>query len=277
MQNKISKQEIKALKKAAKEMRKYIFSMIVSAHASHIGSAYSVIDILVYLYKHFLHINPAHLDNPERDRFILSKGWGISALYSVLASRGFFSKKLLPGYCTDGSKLIGCATRNGIPGIEATTGSMGHGLPLGVGMALAGKRQKRKYRTVVIISDGECDEGSTWEASLIAGHHKLSNLIVFIDYNGWQSFGRTKDILLLDPLADKWRAFNWHVQEIDGHDFRQIYTATLPSSLAKNKPNVIIAHTVKGKGLSLLEDRNEWHYQTPREKEIQQAREEGLL
>lgn len=265
------------LEKIAKEVRKLTISMIVKAHASHIASSYSNVEILVYLYEKVLRINPRKPNNPNRDRFILSKGWGVSSLYAILAQKGFFSKKLLEEYCTDGSKLIGGSTRNGVPGIEATTTSMGHGLPIGVGMALAGKLQEKDFRVYVIISDGECDEGSTWEAFLIGAHHKLNNLTVFIDYNKWQSFGRIKDVLNLEPLAKKLTAFNWHVQEIDGHDFSQLEKAMKTSSLAKDKPNVIIAHTVKGKGLSTIEDKNEWHYQTPREKEIAEAKEKGLL
>lgn len=263
--------------KKAKEIRKSVISMIIKAHASHIGSSYSTVEILVFLYQNVLRINPKKPLDPDRDRFILSKGWGISTLYAVLADHGFFSKKLLLDYCKDGSKLLGGSTRNGVPGVEATTTSMGHGLPIGVGMALAGKLRKKEYKVVVIISDGECDEGSVWESILIAAHHKLNNLIVLVDYNKWQSFGRIKDVLNLEPLTDKFRAFNWHVQEIDGHDFEQLEKAFLTKSLAKDKPNVIVAHTTKGKGLSSIEDKNEWHYQTPREKEIAEAKEKGLL
>ena len=267
----------KELEKIAKEVRKLTISMIVKAHASHIASSYSTIEILVYLYEKVLRIDPRKPLDPNRDRFILSKGWGVSSLYAILAEKGFFSEKLLEEYCIDGSKLIGGSTRNGVPGIEATTTSMGHGLPIGVGMALAGKLQKKDYKVYVVISDGECDEGSTWESFLIGAHHKLNNLIVFIDYNKWQSFGRIKDVLNLEPIAEKLKAFNWHVQEIDGHDFGQLESALQRKSLAKDKPNIIIAHTIKGKGLSTIEDKNEWHYQTPREKEIAEAKEKGLL
>ena len=167
----------------AKEIRRTILRMIVSAHASHIASAYSIVEILTYLYNSVLNVDPTSPLDPDRDRFILSKGWGIAALYTVLSRKNFFEQDLLDTYCKDGSKLIGIGTLNGLPGIEATTGSMGHGLPIGVGIALALKRQKRKSRVFVLISDGECDEGSTWEAVLQAGHHKLDNLTVIIDYN----------------------------------------------------------------------------------------------
>jgi transketolase len=263
----MTKKDNLELEKVAHEVRKLTISMIVKAHASHIASSYSIVEMLVYLYEKVLIINPKKPTDPERDRFILSKGWGISSVYAMLAIKGFFSKKSLGEYCTDGSKFIGGSTRNGIPGVEATTTSMGHGFPIGVGIALAGKLQRKKYRVFVIISDGELDEGSTWESMLIASHHKLNNLIVLVDYNKWQSFGRIKDVLNIEPLADKFKAFNWNVREIDGHDFNDIEKALASKSLANDKPNIIIAHTIKGKG----------HYQTPREKEQSEAKEKGLL
>lgn len=262
------------LETKAKNIRKTILEMIVSSHASHIASSYSVVDLLVYLYEEVLKINPRKPLEPNRDRFILSKGWGASALYSVLANKGFFDLKLLKTHCKDGSKLIGTTTRNGLPGIEATTGSMGHGLPIGVGMAIAAKIQKRNYHIFVLMSDGECDEGSTWEAALQAGHHQLDNLIVIIDYNKWQSFGKVKDILDLEPLREKWKAFKWNVSEIDGHDFNAIHNTFSKIPFSKNKPSLIIANTIKGKGVSVFENRNEWHYKTPTEKEIEIAKKE---
>lgn len=274
---KLNKKIITALQNEALDIRRTILQMILSAHASHIASSYSAVELLVYLYEKVLYINSDNPQDPDRDRFILSKGWGISALYAVLAHKGFFHKDLLKDYCIDGSKLIGIATRNGIPGIEATTGSMGHGLPLGVGIAKALKLQKRSSKVYVLVSDGECDEGSTWEGILIGGHHKLDNLTVIIDYNKWQSFGRIKDVINLDPLKDKWTAFNWYAQEINGHNFEEIETAFKKINYIKNKPSVIIAHTIKGKGLSAIEDENEWHYKTPREKEIEIAKKEGLI
>jgi transketolase len=262
------------LQKKAKEIRRTVLSMIVAAHASHIASSYSIVELLVYLYGEVLRVDPKIPEASGRDRFILSKGWGISALYAILAKKGFFKHELLKTYCQDGSKMIGIATRNGIAGIEATTGSMGHGLPIGVGMAIAGKLQKKRHRVFVLISDGECDEGSTWEAILQAGHHKLDNLVVIIDYNKWQSFGRIRDVLDLEPLSKKWLAFKWAVLEIDGHNFEEIDKAFSKIPCEKNKPSVIIAHTIKGKGVSVLQDRNEWHYKTPTEKEIEIAKKE---
>lgn len=266
--------QFSGLEGKARDIRRTVLDMIVRAHASHISSSYSIVELLVYLYEKVLHLDPRKPLNPDRDRFILSKGWGISALYTVLAKHGFFPKHKLSTYCNDGSKLVGIATRNGIPGIEATTGSMGHGLPIGVGMALAGKLQKRRYRVFVLISDGECDEGSTWEAVLQAGHHRLDNLVVIVDYNKWQSFGRIKDILDLEPLADKFKSFRWSVKTINGHNFNEIARSLSKIPFSKGKPSIVIANTVKGKGVSVLENRNEWHYRTPTEHEIEIAQKE---
>lgn len=262
------------LEDIARKMRLVVLGIIYRAHASHIGSAYSVMDLLVYLYEKILRINPLEPFAPDRDRFILSKGWGVSALYSVLNHKKIIDDTFLPSYCKDGSPYIGIATRNGTPGMEATTGSMGHGLPVGVGIALAGKLKKEKYRVIVVIGDGELDEGSTWEAILQASHFKLDNLTVIVDANGWQSYGRTKDVLNLGSISDKFSSFGWSTKNINGHDFSEIEDAfhTLPFS--ENKPSVVIAKTIKGKGVSVFEDRNEWHYQTPREKEMTIAMEE---
>lgn len=173
--------------------------------------------------------------------------------------------------------MIAMTTINDIPGIEASTGSAGHGLPIGAGMAMAMKLKKIDRRVYVIIGDGECDEGSIWETALIASHQKLNNLVAIIDYNKWQSFGRTNEILNLEPLKEKWQAFNWQVIEIDGHNFNEIDLAIKKSHLSKNKPTIIIAHTIKGKGLSIIEDNNDYHYKTPREKELIVAKREGLI
>lgn len=269
-----NKFQLSQLKRKAKEVRKTILSMIVNGNASHIASAYSCTDLLVYLYNNFLQVDSSNILDPNRDRFILSKGWGVSALYALLSEKGFFSKELLEEYCKDGSKMIGIATRNGIPGIEATTGSMGHGLPIGVGMAMAGKLQEKNYRVVVMISDGECDEGSTWEAILQGGNYNLDNLVVVVDHNKWQSFGRVEDILDLKPFLSKWESFKWSGQEIDGHNFEEMRNAFNSLPFQKGKPSVIIAHTIKGKGVSVFENRNEWHYKTPKKEEIEIAKKE---
>ncbi|MEK7464430.1 MAG: transketolase [Patescibacteria group bacterium] len=270
----MKKEEINLLKKKGKELRKRIIEMIFKARASHLGSAYSVLDILIYLYNFILKIDPKDPKNKTRDRFILSKGWGASALYAVLADRGFFSKNKLDTYCVNGSKFVGITTMSGVPGIEATTGSMGHGLPVGTGMALAGKKMKSKHRVFVVISDGELDEGSTWEAILFAGHNNLDNLIAIVDYNKWQSFGRTKEVLNIDPVPDKFLAFGWEAIEADGNNFTSLEKAFARIPLKKNKPTAIIAHTIKGKGVSFLEDRIEWHYKYPNESDLKAALKE---
>jgi len=273
----LNNKTIVGLQNEAKEIRRTVLSMIVSAHASHIAPSYSIVELLVYLYGYVLQINPKKPLDTNRDRFLLSKGWGISALYTVLARKRFFSEKKLKEYCTDGSKLIGIATFNGTPGIEASTGSIGHGLPLGIGMALGMRLQSIKKKVYVLMGDGEIDEGTTWESALIASHHKLSNLIAIIDYNKWQSFGRTNEVLNLEPLAAKWKAFGWNVLEIDGHDFQEIADAFASVAQEKSRPSMIIAHTIKGKGLSAIEDKNDYHYKTPREAELAVAKKEGLL
>lgn len=268
------KKDIMYLQEVARTVRKNVLSVICQAHASHIGSAYSVVELLVYLYEKVLRIQPKNPRAANRDRFILSKGWGVSALYAVLSYRKILNTAYLTSYCKDGSLYIGIATRNGLAGIEATTGSMGHGLPLAVGMALAAKMRHRKYRVFVIIGDGELDEGSTWEAILQGAHFKLDNLIVIVDCNGWQSFGRTRDVLNIEPLAKKFTAFGWSVKNANGHDFTDIEKAFKHIPFANNKPSVVIAKTIKGKGVSVFEDSNEWHYRTPGPKEIAIARRE---
>ena len=267
-------EQIQGLGDKAKKLRREIIQMIFKAKASHLASAYSVLDILIYLYSFVLRIDPKNPKDEERDRFILSKGWGASALYVVLADRGFFDKKELDSYCLDGSRLVGIATMSGVPGVETTTGSMGHGLSIGAGMAVAGKKLKSQRRVFVVISDGELDEGSTWEAILFSGHHHLDNLTMIVDYNGWQSFGRTKEVLNLDPLADKFLAFGWSVIEIDGNDFASLDKAFFSIPIQKGQPTAIIAHTIKGKGVSFLEDRNEWHYKCPNETDLKLALDE---
>lgn len=273
----MSNKEITDLNTVSKNIRKQILTMIVKAVASHIGPSYSIVELLVYLYEKVLRINPKKPKDPNRDIFILSKGWAISSLYSILAHKGFFDKKILDDYCIDGGKMIAMTTMNDIPGIEASTGSAGHGLPIGAGMAMAMKLKKIDRRIYVIIGDGECDEGAIWETALIASHHKLNNLVAIIDYNKWQSFGRTNEVLNLEPLKNKWEAFNWQVIEINGHNFQEIAAAINTSHHSKEKPTIIIAHTVKGKGLSAIEDNNDYHYKTPREKELIVAKKEGLI
>jgi len=247
----------------ANRIRRRVLEMICRAKSSHIGSVFSVVDVLAVLYGEILRVDPVRPDWPERDRFILSKGHACAGLYAALAERGFFPASWLEEFFADGGRLAGHATHWGVPGVEVSSGSLGHGLSLGCGMALAGKHDGLDYRVFVLLSDGECDEGSTWEAALFAPHHGLDNLVAIVDYNKIQSFGRVRDVLNLDPFAAKWESFGWRVCEIDGHDHAQIAQtlATIPRPSAK--PTCIVAHTVKGKGVSFMEDRVLWHYRCP--------------
>lgn len=252
------------------KIRAHALRMTHKANASHVGSCLSIADILAVLYSGVLRVDPARPDWADRDRFILSKGHAAAAVYAVLAECGFFPKEWLDTYCQDGSKLAGHITY-GVPGVEVSTGSLGHGLSIGCGMALAGKRDRRPYRVFVMLSDGECDEGSTWEAALFAPHHRLDNLIAIVDYNKIQSFGTVKEVLDLEPLADKWCTFRWAVREINGHDYKEIEDALTSVPFELGKPSCIITHTVKGKGVSLMENQLAWHYKSPDEEQLRQA------
>jgi transketolase len=251
-------------------IRSQTLRMVHRANASHVGSCLSMADLLAVLYGGVLRVDPAQPAWPDRDRFILSKGHGAAALYAVLAERGFFPTAWLDLHVQDGSPLLGHASHH-VPGVELSTGSLGHGLPVGCGMALAGKREEKPYRVFVLLSDGELDEGSNWEAILFAPQHHLDNLVAIVDYNKIQSFGSVKEVLDLDPLADKWRAFRWAVREIDGHDHAQIESALNSVPFEPGKPSVIIAHTVKGKGVSFMEDQLAWHYRSPNAEQLAQA------
>jgi len=261
----------KLLEEKALNIRKAIVEMCHKTNASHIGSALSCVDILVALYFSAMRIDPKKPLDKKRDRFILSKGHAATALYATLAEKGFFQKKLLQGFHCNGGTLWGHSTLGCVAGVEASTGSLGHGLSIGVGMALAAKLDKESSRVFVLLSDGECDEGSTWEAALSAGHLKLDNLVAIIDYNKLQAFGRTNEVVNLEPLAAKWGAFGFAVQECDGHDFRQLADALHAVPLQQGKPSLIIAHTVKGKGVPFMENKLEWHYKSPNEQQFKEA------
>ena len=257
--------------------RKIRYRTVRTSHLSgtpHLGSCLSCIDLLVYLYWRVLKIDPVQHDRPDRDRFILSKGHAAPALFQVLAERGFFDVERLEEYGVDGS-VFGehPPAPKYLPGIEAATGSLGHGLPMGLGMALAARITKNPYRVFAILSDGECNEGSVWESALMAAAQKVSSLTVFIDYNKWQATGRSDQVLGLAPLREKWAAFGWCASEVDGHDFEAIHQA-LENSKNDERPKVIVAHTVKGKGVSFMEDDNNWHYRIPKREEVLAAANE---
>jgi transketolase len=246
----------------ASRVRCDVLEMVYAARAAHVGSSLSVVDILSVLYADVLRVRPEEPLWPARDRLILSKGHAAAAGYAVLARSGFFGPELLGTYCENDSPLAGHLTMSAfVPGVELSTGSLGHGLPVGVGMALHAARSGASHRVFVVLSDGECDEGSTWESALLASHHHLANLCAIVDSNRIQSFGRVEDVLALEPLAEKWRAFGWDVVESDGHDhamLRQALDTPHPGG-----PRVVVAQTVKGKGVSFMEDDLAWHYRSP--------------
>lgn len=251
-------------------IRRHALRMVHRANASHIGTCLSMADLLAVLYARILRYRADEPQWPDRDRFILSKGHGAAILYAVLAECGFFPLAWLDDYARDGSPLLGHVSHH-VPGVELSTGSLGHGLSVGCGMALAGKREGRLYRVFVLLSDGELDEGSNWEAILFAPHHRLDNLVAVVDYNKIQSFGSVKEVLDLDPMSDKWRAFRWAVREIDGHDHAQIEATLAAVPFEPGKPSVVIAHTVKGKGVSFMEGQLAWHYRSPNAEQLAQA------
>ncbi len=253
----------------ARKLRANAVRMTHKARASHIGSCLSSADLLAVLYGAIMRIDPKRPSWPDRDRFLLSKGHAGAIVYAALAEMGFFPRDWLDRYCEDGSPLAGHISHHNVPGVEASTGSLGHGLSIGCGMALAARADQKDYRVFVLLSDGECDEGSVWEAVLFAGHHRLSNLTAIVDYNGIQSLGYVKDVLDLNPFGEKWRSFGWQVAEIDGHDHDAI--ARTLSSASSTAPRVIIARTIKGKGVSFMEDQLAWHYKSVSDQQLASA------
>lgn len=258
----------------AKRVRRHILDMIYRTRGPHLGPSFSCVDLLVGLYFNTLKTAPEDSENPERDRFIFSKGHASPALYAVLFERGFLSQKDMEGFAVNGGSLQQHPDYNPKRGIEVSTGSLGHGLSVGAGMAYALKKDGNPARVFVMMSDGELNEGSTWEAVLFAAHHKLDNLVLVIDYNRMQALGFTRDTLELDPLARKFAACNWAAETIDGHSFTAIFTAFDRLPPEGGKPGVIVAETVKGKGVSFMENNLYWHYCCPNDAEYAQACEE---
>ncbi len=264
--------ETKAL---AKKIRIHVLNMTSHGGSAHIGAALSIADILAVLYGGILRVDPKNPAKPDRDRFILSKGHAGAAVYATLAETGFFPIDKLKTHYQDGSDLSGHVSHKGIPGVELSTGSLGHGLNVGVGMALGAKMDAYSHRVVVLLSDGECDEGSNWEAILFASHHNLDNLVAIIDYNKIQSLAPVAETMALEPFADKWRSFGWAVKEVDGHEHQQLMGAfTELSAGGEGKPKVIIAHTTKGKGVSFMENTVLWHYRCAKGEEYDAALKE---
>ena len=263
--------ELELLERIAREIRYELIAISHRAQTAHLGGALSCVDLLVALSWTQLQIDPRKPNDPQRDRLILSKGHAVSALYAVLARRGFFPKDELLHYNEPGSRLPEQPSPGCVPGIEWATGSLGHGLGVGLGMALAGRIQQLDYAVTVVLGDGECEEGSVWEAAMLAPRLKLGRLTAIVDFNKWQATGRTDEIMAMESLRSKWEAFGWTCREIDGHDFAAL-RAALHGPRPTDVPLAIVAHTIKGKGVSFIEDDNNWHYRSPTATEVERAR-----
>lgn len=261
-----------ALPDTAKAIRRQVVQMTARSKSSHVGTCLSIVDALAVLYWRVLRIDPAAPTAPDRDRFLLSKAHGSAALYATLAARGFFPTEWLDGYYVDGGRLPGHLDKDAAPGVENSGGSLGHGLPLGVGMALAQKRAGAGARTYVLVGDGECNEGSVWEAAMLAPQLALANLTVLIDYNKIQSLGRTDEIIDQRNMVQRWGAFGWDAVELDGHDLSALEAAL--TRAPDRRPRALVLHTVKGKGVSFMEDKLLWHYRSANDAELKQALEE---
>lgn len=265
--------KLNEIKKIASILRARIIETSHKASIPHLGSCLSCVDILTALYFSVLRIDPNEPRALERDRFILSKGHGAPALFQVLAMRGFYPERWLDNYGEDGGLFAEHPPApHKLAGIEAATGSLGHGLSMGLGMALASRINKHNYNVYVLLSDGECNEGSVWEAAMFAAAQKIDNLCVIIDFNKWQATGKSCDIMALEPFSEKWRAFGWDAHEIDGHDVPVLLKTLERFPNPNGRPTAIIAHTIKGKGVSFMEDDNNWHYRIPSTAEVENAK-----
>jgi len=262
------------LKEMAKKLRRHVITMTATAGSGHPGGSLSAADIITALYFKVMRHNPENAQWPDRDRFILSKGHAAPILYAALAESGYFPVEELATLRKLGSRLQGHSDRNLTPGVEMSAGSLGMGLSYGIGVALAARLDRRVYRTYALLGDGECDEGETWEGALSAAHFRMDNLTAIVDYNRIQLSGWTKDIMNLEPLSQKWQAFGWHTIDIDGHDFNQILAAFQEAERIKSKPTVIIAHTIKGKGVSFMENNVNFHGKAPTLEEAEKALKE---
>jgi transketolase len=264
-----SQPDLEALRLRCRHIRADVLRMAAAGRTPHVASALSCVDLLAGLYFSALHTDPARPQDPDRDRFILSKGHACMAQYAALAERGFFPREVLEEYAVDGGRLAEHPGPRCVPGIEAATGSLGHGLSIGAGLAFSGKLSGRGYRVFVLLSDGECNEGSVWEAAIFAHRYQLDNLIAIVDYNKWSAMDRTEPVL--EPFAAKWKAFGWGTSEIDGHDLPAITTALAAVPLEAGRPTAVVAHTVKGKGVSFMENNLEWHYRPPSQDDLRRA------
>jgi len=263
--------EIKRLEDIAREIRCSILTMVSEAGVGHIGGSLSITDILVALYFKVLKINPRDPGWPDRDRLVMSKGHGAAAIYSTLAEKGFFPKEELKTFGLINSNLQVHPDKNKVPGIEASTGALGQGLSIGLGMALAARLNKKDYYTFVILGDGEIQEGQVWEAAMFASHYRIDNLTAILDYNNVQLMGNVSEIMEIAPVAEKWSSFGWEVLEIDGHNFNQIIESLYKAKEVKGKPTIIIANTTKGKGVSFMQNTCKWHGSVPTQEEYIKA------
>lgn len=254
----------------ARRIRIHALRMTNIGGGAHIGAIFSCADILAVLYEGVLQVDSAAPESAKRDRFVLSKGHAGAGLYAALAERGFFPIEKLLTHYQNGSELCGHVSHE-LPGVDISTGALGHGLSISAGMAYAGKLKSATHRVFCLLSDGECDEGSTWEAALFAAHHQLSNLTAIVDYNRIQGIAPVSQVLELEPFADKWTAFGWSVREVDGHNHHELLDALHSVPFASGKPSLLIAHTVKGKGVSFMENTVLWHYRIPRGEEFDAA------
>lgn len=275
-------QDIKELKKLSFDLRQNVLDMIISGKGGHIGGDMSVLDVLITLYFRQMNVSPETQDDPDRDRFVMSKGHSVEALYAVLAARGFMDiNEVIEKFSKFGSPYIG-HPNNKLPGIEMNSGSLGHGLPVCVGMALAGKMSGKSYRVYTVMGDGELAEGSVWEGAMSAGHYQLDNLCAVVDRNRLQISGSTEDVMSQDDLEERFRAFGWNVIQVNGNDIEELDRAFTEAKTVKGKPTLVIANTIKGFGSAVMENQAGWHHKLPNEEEYRQisadfvARKEAL-
>ncbi|WP_291576448.1 transketolase [Clostridium sp. UBA4548] len=266
------KKSLESLKDITKNIRQDIIKMLTESGSGHPGGSLSAVEIMTTLYFNEMNVDPKNPKDPNRDRFVLSKGHAAPVLYSVLAEKGFFNKEELMGLRKLGSMLQGHPNMNYIPGVDMSTGSLGQGISAAVGMALAGKLDKKEYRVYTLLGDGELEEGQVWEASMAAAHYKLDNLTAFVDFNGLQIDGDVEDVMNPNPIADKFVAFGWNVIALeDGHDLEAIKNAIEEGKKVKDKPTMVVCKTIKGKGVSFMENEAGWHGSTPNKEQCEQA------
>lgn len=267
--SKLTDEQVTGLTKRARDIRRNVIAMVTEAKSGHPGGSLSAADILTTLYFAEMNIDPHKPQDVDRDRFVLSKGHASPVLYATLAERGFFSHEELLTFRKIDSRLQGHPSMKEVPGVDMSTGSLGQGLSAANGMALAGRLNGQNYRVYAVLGDGELEEGMVWEAAMFAAHYKLDNLTAFVDFNGLQIDGPVAKVMSPLPIPEKWRAFGWHVLEIDGHDFNAIYDALQTAKTVKGKPTMIVARTVKGKGVCQMENVADWHGKAPSREECE--------